>query len=218
MPQNVFEFLPQRSFLQDDFIVSPSNIDAFRAVTAWPRLWENKCLIITGQKASGKTFLTKVWQEMSSAKFINIDATEKLFQGNKPENIILEDIETLLPEKEEQIFHLYNNVIHKQGSLLITSSKPLISLDIKTPDLRSRLSSCTVVNILPPDNELLKGLIFKQFSDMQVLIQPSVIDFLIPRIDRSFAGVTAVVEQINKAGLEAKRSITIPFVKEVLGL
>jgi chromosomal replication initiation ATPase DnaA len=218
MNQNVFEFLPQKSFLQDDFIVSSSNIDAFRTVTSWPRLWENRCLIITGGKASGKTFLTRIWKEISSAKLIDINSAEKLFQGTKPENIILEDIELLLPQSEEKIFHLYNNVINKRGSLLMTSSRPLLSLDMKTPDMRSRLSSVTVTNIMQPDNELLKGLIFKQFSDMQVIIQPSVIDFLIPRIERSFQAVTDMVNLLNKRSLETKRTITIPFVKEILGL
>ncbi len=218
MNQAVFNFIPQRSYLQDDFIVSSSNIDAFRMVTSWPRLWDNKCLIVTGGKACGKTFLAKVWQELSSAKFINAKDSEKLFLTNTPENIILEDIETLLPENEERLFHIYNNILNGKGSLLLTSSKPIISLDIKLPDLRSRLSAATVVNILPPDNELLKGLIFKQFSDLQVLIQPSVIEFLIPRIERSFEAVSKIVEEINKKSFETKRNITIPFIKEVLGL
>ncbi len=218
MSQVIFDFIPQKSFLQDDFIASPCNIDAFRTVTAWPRLWENRCLVVTGERGCGKTFLAKIWQEMSSAKIIDIDKTEKLFQSNRPENIILEDIEKLLPEKEEQIFHLYNNIINGKGSLLITSSKPLISLDIKTPDLRSRLSGATVVNIMQPDNELLKGLIFKQFSELQVMVPPSVIDFLIPRIERSFEAVSSIVTEINKKSFETKRNITIPFVKEILGL
>ena len=218
MNQSVFDFLPQKSFLQDDFIVSSSNIDAFRTVTAWPRLWENRCLIVTGEKTSGKTFLAKIWQEISHAKFIDVDKTDDLFQSNRAENIIIEDIENLLPAKEEQIFHIYNNILNGKGSLLITTAKPLLSLDIKTPDLRSRLSAATIVNIMQPDNELLKGIIFKQFSDMQLMVQPSVIDFLIPRIERSFEVVTAIVEQINKKSFETKRNITIPFVKEILGL
>lgn len=218
MNQAVFDFVPQKSYLQDDFIASSSNIDAFRMVTSWPRLWDNKCLVVTGGKSCGKTFLAKIWQEISHAKFIDINKADKLFQSNKPENIIIENIEELLPEHEEKLFHIYNSIISGKGSLLVTTSKPIISLDIKLPDLRSRLSAATVVNIMPPDNELLKGLIFKQLSDHQVLFQPALIDFLIPRIERSFEAVTNVVEQINKKSLETKRNITIPFVKEVLGL
>jgi chromosomal replication initiation ATPase DnaA len=218
MNQSVFHFIPEKSFLQDDFVVSSCNIDAFRMVTTWPRTWENHCLIINGGAASGKTFLTKIWQEASSAKYIDINNTDKLFQSSAPENIIIEDIEKLLPQHEEKIFHIYNNILNGKGSLLITSAKPIISLDIKTPDLRSRLSAATIINILQPDNELLKALLFKHFSDMQITVSTAVIDFLIPRIERSFESVYNVVELINKRSLESKRNITIPFIKEILGL
>ena len=187
-------------------------------VTTWPRTWENRCLIINGGAASGKTFLTKIWQEISAAKYIDINNADKLFQSSAPENIIIEDIEKLLPQHEEKIFHIYNNIMNGKGSLLITSAKPIISLDIKTPDLRSRLSAATIINILQPDNELLKALLFKHFSDMQITVSTSVIDFLIPRIERSFESVYNVVELINKRSLESKRNITIPFIKEILGL
>ena len=218
MNQSVFHFIPEKSFLQDDFVVSSCNIDAFRMVTTWPRTWENRCLIINGGAASGKTFLTKIWQEISAAKYIDINNADKLFQSSAPENIIIEDIEKLLPQHEEKIFHIYNNIMNGKGSLLITSAKPIISLDIKTPDLRSRLSAATIINILQPDNELLKALLFKHFSDMQITVSTSVIDFLIPRIERSFESVYNVVELINKRSLESKRNITIPFIKEILGL
>ncbi len=218
MPQIAFEFIPNKSFLQDDFIVSSCNIDAFRMVTSWPRLWQNKCLIVTGDKASGKTFLSRIWQEISGARVIDINNTENLFRSNKPENIILEDIDKLLPEHEEKLFHLYNNVLNHKGYLLLTTSKPIISLNVKLPDLRSRLSAATVMNILPPDNELLKALIFKLFSDHQLTYQIGLVDFLIPRIERSFDAVSNLVEEINKKSFETKRNITIPFVKEILGL
>jgi len=221
-PQIIFDFLPQKSFLQDDFIVSPSNIDAYRMVTSWPRLWENKCLVLCGEKACGKSYLSKIWQEISGAKIIDLDKFDenntRLFNGPKPVNIIIEDIEKFLPAREETIFHIYNNVINSKGSILFTTSKPLLSLDVKLPDLRSRLGAAGVANIMQPDNELLKGLVFKQFSDLQIHVPMNLVEFLVPRIERSFEGVVKIVELINRKSLEGKRSVTIPFVKEILGL
>ena len=220
VPQIAFEFIPNKSFLQDDFITSSCNIDAFRMVSSWPRLWPSQTLLVSGEKRSGKTFLAKIWQEASNAKFIDIKLAEKILSSNpqKPENFILEDIEYLLPLHEETIFHLFNKINLSKGYLLITSSKPLISLDIKLPDLKSRIGSSGIVNIMQPDNDLLKGIIFKQFSDLQMVVSPSVIEYIVPRVERSFESISKIVFEINKKSFETKRNITIPFVKEILGL
>jgi len=218
MSQNVFNFIQPKSWLQNDFIVSSSNIDAYRMVTGWPRLWGGKCLLVTGDKASGKTYLTKIWKEISGATTLDVSRFESVFSLSGTKNLVVEDIEKLISQDEEKLFHVYNNVMNSGGYLLLTASIPLLSLPFSLPDMRSRIASAGVVNILAPDNELLKGLIFKQFSDMQVAVPPSVIDFLIPRVERSFSAVTNMVELINKSSLQSGRAITIPFVKEILGL
>jgi chromosomal replication initiation ATPase DnaA len=218
IPQIVFDFIPEKSYLQDDFVVSSCNIDAFRAITSWPRNWENKCLFLFGTKSSGKTFLSKIWKEISEAVLFDINDFEKIINSEKAVNIIIEDTENLLPKYQEEIFHLYNKVSNSRAYILVTSSKPLISLDINLPDLKSRISAATHINIQSPDNDLIKSLIFKQFSDAQVTVSTSVIDFIVPRIERSFEAVHNTIDFLNKKSFETQRNITIPFVKEFLGL
>jgi hypothetical protein len=65
-----------------------------------------------GANASGKTFLSK--NMAGSIKRQNISTsiipTNFFKQFNAPENIIIEDIEKLLPQHEEKIFHIYNSI------------------------------------------------------------------------------------------------------------
>ena len=69
-----------------------------------------------------------------------------------------------------------------------------------------------------PDDELLKNLFIKQFSDYGVIVELEVINYLIKRVDRSFESIINVVNSINALSLEKSKKITIPFIKKVLKL
>ena len=182
-----------------DFFVTKSNEEAFHHINSNPETLNNKCLILTGEEGSGKTHLCKIWQERNSAKYIN--STEELqnivenTQGEIEQNFIFEiNPEKLSQTTEDFLFHLYNKIQEGQGALLVTSPKPIFLISFKRKDLKSRLSSSTVVAILPPDDELLKAMFFKLFSDRQIAVSSELIEFLIPRMERNYKGVLKVID------------------------
>ena len=128
---------------------------------------------------------------------------------------MLEDIENAV--SETAIFHLLNHAKNTNGKLLITSALPPNSIEFALPDLCSRIRALPLAKINEPDENLLSILLHKQFSDRQILVDDELVAYLLPRMERSFASVQEIAENLDSAALSTKRNITIRFAKEQLG-
>jgi chromosomal replication initiation ATPase DnaA len=62
----------------------------------------------------------------------------------------------------------------------------------------------------------MRGLLVKLFGDRQLRLEPRVIDYLLPRMQRDYATMAALVARIDRQALAEKRSITVPMVAEIL--
>lgn len=135
--------------------------------------------------------------------------------------LCLDDIDCIIhsPHWEESLFHLYNKVMATQGArLLITGTKPIAKLNIKLPDLHSRLISSLNFQ-LPVLDEMHKIEILKQRALLRGFhLSLPVCQFLLQRCSRSMRHLVQILEQLDEASLSAQRKITIPFVKTVLDL
>lgn len=195
MVQTILQFKTESDYSPYNFMVSGSNQEAFQWIEKWPD-WPSHCLIIYGLKSSGKSHLCKIWQEKNS------------------EGIVIEDIDREIDE--EELFHLYNSAKSEGKYILLTSKSHPSSLDLKLPDLRSRLKSCPAIAINLPDDELLSFVLTKHFSDRQLKVNKEVMNYLLLRIERSFVAAENIVDSIDKLSLQEKRNITIPLVRKVL--
>jgi chromosomal replication initiation ATPase DnaA len=118
---------------------------------------------------------------------------------------------------EEWLQHLYNAAQAAKTPLLLTASTPPPSWGLKLKDIESRLKSCPAIAMKEPDDELMRGMLLKLFADRQLLVESDVIDFLVPRIERTGTAVRQTIGLLDKQALEQGRKITVPFVSGVLG-
>jgi chromosomal replication initiation ATPase DnaA len=88
---------------------------------------------------------------------------------------------------------------------------------MRLPDLRSRLLAAPSVAIGAPDDALLGAVLAKLFTDRQLQVSPEVIEWLLRRIERSFAGARGAVARLDAAALALKRPVTVLLAREVLG-
>jgi chromosomal replication initiation ATPase DnaA len=207
--------LPVRAALDRyDFLVADSNFAAVEWIDKWPD-WPNHVLLLAGPEKSGKSHLSRVWQEKSGAFSPvgnDIDACMSQAADGLP---ICLDINGELDD-EEALFHLVNWVKEHDTSLLITALDPPNGWHIKLPDLRSRLLAAHLVTLGVPDDNLLAAVMVKHFADRQISITEDVLRYLMPRIERSFASVSDIVERLDDASLSEGRAVTIPLAKRVL--
>jgi chromosomal replication initiation ATPase DnaA len=209
--------LPHReAYDHFDYLVARPNEEAVAFIDKWPS-WSHHALVIYGNAGCGKTHLSNVWQNITKAKRITIDdLSEELLAA--PEMLyILENAERVRnsSKAEDNLFFLYNWLKEAGGYLMMTSHLHPNKWGIKLPDLSSRILSAPAVEIGDPDDNLIYAVLVKQFSDRQIIPPLDVINYILPRMERSYDEVRKLVEAIDSLALSEKNRITIPLVRRV---
>lgn len=204
----------------DDFLISPCNQHAIAKIDAFPE-WTSPALVIVGAQGCGKTHLMKVFQSMHGGTVITEQkeiSTELL--GELPETpaFLIEDASQWIGDQEceEALFHVYNRCFSSGEKLLISARTFPSQWNFKIADLSSRLKAAQIAEIGPPDDALLMAIMAKLFADRQVRVAPGVIEYVIPRIERTFGAIQTFVAETDDMALKNKRQITIPLVRGVL--
>jgi chromosomal replication initiation ATPase DnaA len=202
----------------EDFLVSGSNATALKLVASWPD-WVNPICIITGPEGAGKTHLVNVWRVRSGAIAYAAGAIGEAIAATltEPAPLAIEDIDAGGLD-EHAAFHLMNLARERRFDVLITGRGAPGSWDIALPDLRSRLRSAALVPIEEPDDALLRAVLVKLFADRQLAVSPDLIDYIMPRMERSMAAAALIVDALDKAALAERKSVTRPLAAKVLGV
>jgi len=209
--------LPQREAQgRDDFLVTPSNEAAVRLIDEWPN-WPTHGAILIGPAGAGKSHLTRVWQAASLAEIVPAAAVTK---DTVPELLARRAvcIEDVRPGNfdETGLFHLLNLARQDGGHVLLTSEIEATLWQVQLPDLRSRLAALPTVRILPPDDNLLRGVLVKLFTDRQIAVDEPLISYMMLRMPRSLAAARDLVALIDREALVSKAEVTRAFVAKVM--
>jgi len=218
--QLTFE-LPSRPALgREDFFQAPSNALALAMLDGD---WQGQTrMVLTGPAGSGKTHLAHVWAQETGAQVLpalDLAATLRAVLDNPLLPLVVEDIDDLAGDRdrEEPLFHLLNARAQSgAGPLLLTHQGAVADGGFALPDLQSRLLSLPLAALEAPDDQLLAVVLVKLFADRQIEVPGEVITYLCRHMERSFADAGAIVAQLDKAALAAKRPITRPLAASVL--
>lgn len=194
-------FPVRESFAREDFMPSDCNEEALAWIDRWPD-WPYPLLIIYGPAGAGKSHLAALWQNRAEGQSVIDDAQQ--FFGDA--------------QAEEDLFHQFNLARENGTFILMTLDKPVHQQNIILPDLASRLKAAPQVEITVPDDAVLQAVLVKLFHDRQLRVEPEVIAYILPRMERSFVAAQDIVQKIDENSLSAKRSVTIPLVREILSL
>jgi chromosomal replication initiation ATPase DnaA len=219
VPDQLTFDLPARAALgRDDFFVSASNAVALASLEDWAN-WPSGKLVLAGPKGAGKTHLAHVWAADVNAAIIDAcdlaNADIPAIAANR--YVVVEDADRL-PDaaSEEALFHLHNLTLADGGRLLITATEAPARWNIALPDLASRMQGTTLARIDPPDDALLTAMLLKLFSDRQIAVPPRLIDYLVPRMERSHAAAAALVDGLDQASLAARKPINTAMASALL--
>lgn len=205
---------------RDDFLVADCNRDAVAWIDLWPE-WPAPFLILYGPPACGKSHLAHIWEGQSQAQIVDVQSlTEENMRATADgaDAFVLDDAEYLWghAQGETLLFHFYNICKEEGKSALLTCQPAPVSQEFAVKDLASRLRAAPAVAIRAPEDDLIAALLIKQFQDRQLQVEPRVIDYILPRIERSFAAVRAVVARIDTQSLSQQKKVTVPLVSAVL--
>ena len=213
--QLLLDFDYEQNFKDDDFYVGKSNFYSYEIINNWPK-WEKNFLNIIGEKFSGKTHLTNIFLKNFNGISVesNLLNNENLRSIKPYQNVVLENLNLNVDEK--LIYSLFNIIDQDNKFLIITSLEPIVTIDFKLEDLKSRTKNCLMAKIENPDDELMFALILKNLSDRQIILDKKLIDFIIKRVERSYGKIFEFIYKIDKISLKKKKSIDFKIINEAL--
>ena len=177
----------------EEFILSDANAAVTRHLEHWA-LWPVPITILTGPRKSGRSLLGRLFARKTGGRLFD-DA----WQG-----------------EEEALFHAWNGAMASRRPLLIVADDAPPAWQVALPDLASRLTATPRVAILPPDDMLLRALLERGLARRGLVVAPQLVTWLSSRIERSYVGIIAAVDALDRASLSRQHRLTIPLAREAL--
>ena len=166
-------------------------IEALQATDSWPF----RTAVLTGPARSGKSLIGQ-WA---------------IAQG-------IEVIDGADAMPEDAVFHRWNAV--QQGGS--QAGKPLLLIadatpwEITLPDLKSRLGGSLQLAIGVPDDAMAADLIAAHAEARALTLAEGAAEYLVPRCERSFADIEALVAAIDRISLERQAPATMSVWRAAL--
>ena len=176
--------LPPGSSGPRRIVLGPANRHVAEALEA-PDTWPFGTAVLTGPPRSGKSLFAR-W-----------------FAGRGERRAAIDDAHLM---EEAALFHRWNRAREAGEKLLIVASEP--PWKIALPDLASRLGAALQLEIGPPDDVLAGELILSLAAERALTLSEGAAAYLVPRVERSWAGIEALVAMIDTLSLERKAAPT----------
>ena len=214
-PQLALNLPAREDFSAESLIRSPSNAEALAALERWAD-WPRNVMALIGPDGAGKSHLGTVWASGCDAVILPAAGlAEGLKALNDGQALLVEDVDRGVDE--DALFHTLNRAAEDDiPGLLLTARRLPVLWGCALPDLVSRLRALPHVDLHEADDELLTRLIEKQLLDRGAPVRPGVIDYLLPRMERSVAAVRRLVDRMDKLALVRKTPINRTVAREVL--
>lgn len=181
-------------------IVGGPSLQAVFAALQASENWPYRTAVLSGPPRSGKSLLAR-W-------FAGSGAGEAIDDADRGEEV--------------DVFHRWNRAQAQGHALLVVAREPVAmpgqnsGWQIALPDLASRLGAAQPLVIAPPDDALLRALIAEHARRRGLALGEAVLDWLVPRIERSHAAAEAVVATLDRLSLERKAAVTPALARDAL--
>jgi len=131
--------------------------------------------------------------------------------------ISLDNVDLISKENQEIFFDLYNRA--RQAGVVILVSGSSLPADLTVmKDLKTRLSLAAVYKLEALNDELTMEVLNKQMNDRNLTIDSKIYEYLFKNYSRDLNTLVSAMNELDKASLQSKKAISIPFVKTVLQL
>jgi DnaA family protein len=133
--------------------------------------------------------------------------------------LALDGLECIAGHRDDEIalFDAHNRARASGATLVYAAAEQPDALALGLPDLRSRLSQCTRIVLAPLDEAGRREVLRQRAQRRGLIVEDAALDWLLRRVGRDLAGLTGLLDRLDRASLAAKRRITVPFLREMLG-
>ena len=134
--------------------------------------------------------------------------------------ICLDDIDAVISTAEWQssLFHLVNACRDQQVRLVMSSTQSVSALPVSLRDLVSRLKGAYLLHTDELEDSDKLEVIRRKAARRGFVMESAVCNFILSRSRRDMHHLAQLVEQLDEETLRQQKKVTIPFVKQALGL
>lgn len=181
---------------------------------------------IWGAAATGKTHLLQAVCESAGDRSVYLplamleDAGPGILEGFASRTLIcLDDIDAVAGNSdwESALFDLANQLFDAGGQLLVAALSAPRESAIELPDLASRLSRLAVFQVKPLNEEQRVDALQLRAAHRGLELPGETARYLLKRSRRDMASLYELLDKLDLEALRAKRRLTVPFVRDVLG-
>ncbi len=182
-------------------------------------------VFIYGASGQGKTHILQgaVLKALEMDKnAVYIDCSESF-----PEHILdlvdqldfisFDNVHLISSENQEVFFDLYNRARQTQIFILVSGDSLPSDLEVMK-DIKTRLSLAAVYKLEELNDELIMSVIDSQMSQRNLSVNSNVYEYLFKNYSRDLKLLLSTLNDLDKASLQSKKPISIPFVKKFLEL
>jgi len=192
------------------------------------QLYVNKTsaeIYVYGASGLGKTHLLqgaalRALSDQQSAMYIdchNVLPDHVLESVEQLNWISIDNINAINDNQQHLLFDLYNRAKQAKVTMLISGSDLPSEMGFMQ-DLKTRLSLATIFQLQSLDDELKMLVLNNQMIDRNLRIDSKVYEYLFKYYSRDIKVLLAAIDDLDKASLQVKQGITIPFLKKTLHL
>ena len=187
-------------------------------------------IFIWGRAGLGKSHLLQAcchcaYQHRLSAFYFAFDSAvlpdpALLTDLEKFDLVCLDNIDAIAgdPVWERAFFNFFNRHREAEHRLVLSAVCPPEQLPVQLPDLKTRLNWGLTLKLKPlSEADNIKSLMFRA-KQKGFTITESAGRFLLTHYQRDLASLWALLEELDRASLAAKRKLTLPFLKSILKL
>lgn len=134
--------------------------------------------------------------------------------------VCVDDLDAVCADRDwaEALFHLFNAVRDRGGQLLFVADRPPALLNCGLPDLQSRLASMLVFAVQELSDDDKQALLIQRGDERGLRVPVEVAQYLMSRQSRAVADLLQLLDKLDHASLAEQRRLTVPFVRQVLGM
>lgn len=118
---------------------------------------------------------------------------------------------------ELKLFSLYNDCLSNGTRLAVAASTPALHLELRLPDLRSRLAAMPQFALRPLDEVQQREALRLRAAQRGIDLPDETILFLQRRFVRDMGPLHQLLDRLDLASLQQQRRLTVPFIREILG-
>lgn len=116
---------------------------------------------------------------------------------------------------EVALFEAHNRLRAAGVGVVYAATQAPDALALVLPDLRSRLGQCARITLAALDDDGRADVLRSRAERRGLVLEPAALDWLLRRVGRDLAGLTALLDRLDHASLAAQRRVTVPFLRQV---